>query len=552
MTPSKRLGNLVNRFYEDYFGFNPTLGREAGFHKYLGEVPDLAYENIIGFLKRLQFYEIEVERLQKEELSVPEQADIAQLNLTIYYEKFVIQQLRWWANDPLAYGKHLDVSHYLKRNYASPEIRAQHTIRHLAQIPQLLEQQRFNLELVQPRINLATAIEMYKGYHDFFTKDVIRDFKALVNTSLVQQLEEVVTEVEKSLDSFIFYMENDLLPKTTEDFAIGRFNFLDMLRYGEMVEMELDEVLRIGEADLEKNKRRFKEIAEHFMPNKSSRDVMLEIAKDHPTSESLIDSTRDMLEDIRQFIINRNLVTVPSDVRIQVEETPRFMRWAFAMCDTPGPFEKKATESFYYVTNVLPDWSEDKKEEWLRKFDFATLDNVSIHEAYPGHYIHYLHTLSVPSTVAKIAGAYSFLEGWAHYVEEMMLEEGWHKGDPKYRLAQLSEALLRDCRYICSIKMHTQGMTVDEATEFFMENAYMEKTPARKEADRGTYDPGYLNYTLGKLMILKLREDWRKQEGDNYSLKRFHDTLLLFGAPPIPLVRKLMLKNDDREILWEK
>ena len=549
MTLSEKLDNLVQRFYEDYLGFNPTLGRELGFAKYLGRVPDLAYENIMGFLKRLQFYEIEVDRFQKENLSPQERADITQLELTILYEKFELQQLRWWMNDPLEYAKHLDVSHYLKRNYAPLKTRLQHTIQHLKQIPHLLEQQRYNLEAVQSRINLETAIKMYQEYQAFVKGEVVNTFESVKNSGIPMEFKEVVEAALESLDGFISYMKNSLLPNATEHFAIGRFNFIDMLRYGEMVDRELDELLRIGEADLALNKKRFKDIATTFLPGQIPRDVMLQISKDGPTAELLIKTTQDMLEEIRQFILDKDLVTIPSEVRIQVEETPGFLRWAFAMCDTPGPFEKKATESFYYVTNVKPEWSMKKKEEWLSKFDYATLDNVSVHEAYPGHFIHYLHTLSAPTMMAKTAGAYSFWEGWAHYCEEMMLQEGWHEGDPKYRLAQLSEALLRDCRYICSIKMHTQKMTVDKATQFFMENAYMEETTARKEAERGSYDPGYLNYTLGKLMVLKLREDWIQQEGENYSLKRFHDTLLSFGAPPIPLVRKLMLTGKEGEII---
>lgn len=549
MTPSDRFNELVDRFYDDYFEFNPTLGRQVGLHDYLGIVPDLAYENIMGFLKRLQFYDIEVERFRKMELSEQQQMDLTQLYLTINYERFSVQQLRWWANDPLTYAQHLDVSHYVKRNYASPRERVKHTVQHLEQVPHLLEQQRFNIEPVLPRINLVTTIEMYQGYRDFYVSDVLDAFRNVGNSTLQSKLEGAVEKASKALDSFMGYMENELLPNATDQFAIGRFNFIDMLRYGEMVEVGLESLLKLGEVDLERNSLRFREIAGKLRPNKSPRDVMLEIAKNHPGSESLAEDTGKMLENIREFVIGKDIVTVPSDARVQVEETPSFLRWAFAMCDLPGPLEKKSTESFYYVTNVRPDWTQREKDEWLTKFDYATLDNVSIHEAYPGHYVHYLHTLSAPSKVAKIAGAYSFWEGWAHYAEEMMMEAGWHEGESQFHLAQLSEALVRNCRFICSILMHTQEMTVDEATKFFMEKAYMAETTARKEAERGTYDPGYLNYTLGKFMILKLREDWKKQEGNGYSLKKFHDTLLSFGAPPLPLVRESMLKNDDGEIV---
>lgn len=549
MSVIEKFNDFVNRFYDDYFRFNPTLGRQMGFHRYLGKVPDFCYENVMGIVKRFQFYQIEVNRLRKEEFASQRKADLVQLGLTINYERFQLLQLRNWAESPISYSGHLDVSHYLLRNYAPLETRLKHTIEHLSRIERFLTCQKYNLIAVQPKINLKTTLEMYQGFIEFYTLDVLKVFKSVTSDSSKLELEHSIRMAARALEKFLTYGEKTLLPDSTDEFSIGRFNFIDMLRFGEMVEIDLDSLLTIGETDLQKNKKQFEEVASKLMPGISSRDVMLSIAKDHPSSDKLIGDTRDMLENIRQFLLDRDIVSVPSEVRIQVAETPGFLRWAFAMCDTPGPFEKTASESFYYVTNVLPGWSDKEKEEWLTKFDYATLDNVSIHEAYPGHYIHYLHTLSAPSKVSKIGGAYSFWEGWAHYSEQMMIEEGWHKDDPRYHLAQLSEALLRDCRFICAIKMHTQNMKVDEATQYFMENSYMEETPAIKEAERGTFDPGYLNYTLGKLMMLKLRDDWKAQEGDNYSLKRFHDTVLSFGAPPIPLVRKLMLKEDDGKIL---
>lgn len=543
MKSLQQLDDLVDRFYDDYFGFNPTLGRQMGYKQYLGKMPDFSYESIMGFHRRLQFYLIEVKRLQSGDFNPHHYSDLKQLELTIEYETFAIKRMRWWAEDPMAYAEHLDVSHTMKRNYAPLEERILHAVDHLSQVAHFLEQQRFNLQPVQPRVNLTTAIDMYKGYRDFYRGDVLQFFQNVADDRVRSQLDAAVEEASAAVEKFILYMKEELLPDATDEFAIGRFRYIDMLRFGEMVDVDIDQLLNLGEADLEENKKRFKSTAFNYLPDKKPSEVMKAIARKHPSPESLISDTADMLEGIRQFLLDNDIVTVPSEVRISVEETPGFMRWAFAMCDPPGPFEEVATESFYYVTNVHPDWSDRQKEEWLSKFDYATLDNVSVHEAYPGHYIHYLHTLSAPSKVAKIAGAYSFWEGWAHYAEEMMLEEGWHDGEPQYRLAQLSEAMLRDCRYVCAIKMHTGGMTVDEATSFFMENAYMEETPARKEAERGTYDPGYLNYTLGKLMILKLKEDWKTDQGKKYSLKRFHDTLLSFGAPPLPLVRELMLQE---------
>jgi uncharacterized protein (DUF885 family) len=255
---------------------------------------------------------------------------------------------------------------------------------------------------------------------------------------------------------------------------------------------------------------------------------------------------------IRDFVIKRDLITFPSDVRVKVDETPKFERaTSFASMDSPGPFESKATEAYYYVTPVEPEWDAKKAEEWLTAFNFYTTDVVSIHEAYPGHYVQYLHVkASDADKIDKTFGSYAFSEGWAHYCEQMALDEGFpDTGDEvttaKYRLAQASEALLRCCRLVAAIRMHTQGMSLDDATKFFIDNCYYEEATARAEAERGTYDPGYCLYTIGKLQFLKLRENYMKQEGPNSSLKKFHDESLRHGAPPLRLLREIMLKDAN-------
>jgi len=266
---------------------------------------------------------------------------------------------------------------------------------------------------------------------------------------------------------------------------------------------------------------------------------------------------------IRQFVIDRRIITIPSPVRARVTETPQFMRaTSFASMDTPGPFETKATEAYYYVTPVEPDWPPQQKEEWLTAFNYYTTDIVSIHEAYPGHYVQFLCLNASPATrLEKIFGSYAFIEGWAHYCEQMLVDEGFGTSSSptptraervkaaKYRLAQTDEALLRICRLCVSIRMHCQGMSVEEAAKFFQDNCYYEPKPARQEAIRGAYDPEYLYYTLGKLEFLKLREDWRRQEGAKFTLQAFHNELLRHGAPPVRLLREVLLKD---RALWDR
>ena len=291
---------------------------------------------------------------------------------------------------------------------------------------------------------------------------------------------------------------------------------------------------------MEENLSRLREVAASIGPGKPVQAIVDDISRDHPDAAGLIPDTREMLEDIRQSLAGYDIISLLSEDRCQVVETPAYMRYAFAAMDSAGALETRATESFYYVTPVEDHWTAEQAEEWLANFNYNTLKIISIHEVYPGHFVHHLHNRygkPLP-LINRAATSYAFTEGWAHYTEQMMLETEYGQDRPELLLTQLLEALVRNCRYVCSIAMHTGGMTVDGATRFFMENAYMGEHPSRREALRGTFDPGYLNYTLGKLMILKLREDYRRERADQpdgYSLKGFHDRLLSFGAPPAPV-----------------
>jgi uncharacterized protein (DUF885 family) len=265
------------------------------------------------------------------------------------------------------------------------------------------------------------------------------------------------------------------------------------------------------------------------------------VASDRPPADGMIGVVAEMLESIRSFVVGADLVTIPSEVRATVAPTPRHLRWAFAMMDTPGPYETAATEAYYYVTPPEPDWSRSQVDEWLSALNVFALEDISIHEAYPGHYVHFLHFGSAPTEVSRRIASYGFVEGWAHYTEQLAWEAGYRDGDPRFRLAQLAEALVRDCRFVCALRMHSGDMSLSEAVEFFRANAFYDETPARAEAERGAFDPGYFAYTLGKLQILALRAEYRAARGADFSLREFHDRLLSRGAPPVALMRREML-----------
>jgi len=358
-------------------------------------------------------------------------------------------------------------------------------------------------------------------------------------------LRSAIETAASALDGFVEKLKSRARA-ADNSFAIGGGLYARMLATGEGLDLPLSRIAAVGQANLEDNLARLREVANAIAPGKPVQEIVDANARFHPTAEGLIPDTREMLEDIRQSLLDFDIISLPSEDRCQVVETPAYMRYAFAAMDSAGALETRAAESFYYVTPVEEHWTEAQKEEWLSKFDYNTLRIISIHEVYPGHFVRHLHNRygrNLP-LVNRAAASYAFTEGWAHYTEQMMVETEYGRGRPELLLTQLLEALVRNCRYMCSIAMHTGNMTVDEAAEFFMENAYMGEHPARREALRGVFDPGYLNYTLGKLMILKLREDYQAEQGSGYAPKRFHDETLSYGAPPLPFLRAVMLQAE--------
>ncbi len=540
------LTGLVEEFMQSSLDFNPMVAVYLGLHQYDGRLPDLsmqAFESRIVELKDLlkRVNSLEIQPADKEAVF-----DHRLLARSIKHDLFSLEDIRPHATNPMFYGDVIEVSAYIKRDYAPRQQRLASLVQHLAAVPDALRQGRSNLEHALAKPALETSLGIYEGMITYYEGEVTAEFEE-AEANLKERFLAARAAAVAALREWVAFLK-ERLPAAHMSFAIGAEKYRRMLATGEMVDLPVEKVLEVGRQDLEKNRREMAEVCARFRPGLSVQEAVREMAKDHPTPETLVSDTVAKLEEVRQFLIDHDIVTVPSEVRCQVRETPPFLRWAFAFMDSPGPFETNADEAYYYLTPVEENWTAQQKEEWLTKFDYYTLQDVSIHEAYPGHYLHFLHMKLVPSRFRQMVWSYSFVEGWAHYVEQMMLEEGFEAADPRYKMAQLAEALLRNSRYVASVMMHTQGMSVDEATRFIMENAYMEETPARSEAVRGTFDPGYLNYTVGKLLLLKLREDYKAEQGDDFNLRRFHDLILAYGAPPVPLLRPLLLQKAPQEI----
>ena len=548
---------LAEEFTAGYLAWRPQAGVSLGFHQYDGKATDFSRGSIEAEMKRLKDFDEKLSAFDTRTLSPHSLYDFRILQTAIRTDRFKFEQMESYTKNPMSYADALDVNIYIKRDFAPLEQRVKSIIAIEEQAPAMMAAARANLAQSLPTPYVETAIEITKGAADFLSKDLVEGVKELKDEPLRRQLNAANEKAIAELKEYAAYLEKEKMPKAGAAYALGREKFQKMLREEELINLSPEQVLEIGLKELRREQEIFGEAARKIDSSKKPIEVFKAIQHEHPTEANLIPDTRKDLEAIRQFVIDHKIITLPSQVRARVEETPQFMRaTSFASMDTPGPFERIATEAYYYVTPVEKDWPATQKEEWLTAFNYYTTDVVSIHEAYPGHYVQFLALNASPANkLEKTFNSYAFVEGWAHYAEQMMLDQGFGANGSrsgsnadsilaaKYRLAQSDEALLRLCRLCVSIKTHCQGMTVDEATKFFEENCYYEHKPARQEAIRGTFDPGYLYYTLGKLQILKLRMDYQCQQGSSFSLQKFHDQLLRHGAPPLRLLREIMLKD---------
>ena len=541
---------LADEYLTGYLAWRPQEGVALGLHEYDGKVTDLSRASIEREHARLRQFRQKLGAIDGKQLERRNDVQRRMLLASIDGALLDFEVMRSHARNPMTYAGAIDTNVYAKRDFAPKPQRLRSVVESLRHMPAVMRAARENLEDVLPKTYVETAVLIADGGADFLERDLVEAFKDVNDEELQGEFRAVNTDAAKALRDFAAYLKNDKLPKSDQSFPIGRDAYVRMLRDGELIAQSPEQVLEIALRELKREQDIFAQTAAKIDPSKKPIDVFKAIQRDHPTAESLLPDTRKHLEMIREFLVTRDLITFPSDVRVRVEETPRYERaTSFASMDSPGPFETKATEAYYYVTPVEPGWDAKKKEEWLTAFNFYTTDVVSIHEAYPGHYVHFLHVkASDADRIDKVFGSYAFTEGWAHYCEQMAVDEGFGRDQGeqvalKYRLAQSVESLLRICRVVASIKLHTQGMTVEEATKLFMDNCHYEEAPARQESERGTYDPGYCFYTIGKLQMLKLREDYRKQEAENFSLKKFHDEVLRHGSPPVRLLREIMLKD---------
>jgi uncharacterized protein (DUF885 family) len=562
MTPISEQGNsawtsLVNAYFDSvYLPFNPTEGTSAGLHQYDGKMENYSSASLEKEAAALRIYAKKVAAFPAAKLDLSGEGDREFLLGTIRSQLLTLETIRPWQKDPDFYSSGISNSAFtiIERDYAPADVRLAALISREKQMPAVLEAARANLA-DPPKIFTDIALEQLPGIISFFQNDIPAAFTSVKDRKLLDGFHVSNAAVIEALTHYEQWLKTDVLPKSNGDFRIGAAAFSAKLRDDEMVNIPLDRLLTIAYADLHKNQEQFRQIAHELDPSKTPMQVLGKLQTDHPAPDQLLGKFQNTFNNLIQFIREKQIVSIPSDVQPTLEDTPAFMRaTTFASMDSPGAYETGSHKAYFNVTVPGADETPQERAESMAAFNIGTIVSTSVHEAYPGHYVQFLFMPQIHSRVRKMLYSSSNVEGWAHYCEQMMLDEGygqpgWGAKDAReaklIRLGQLSDALLRDARFIVGIKMHTQGMTIDQAVDFFQKEGYQTRATGLVETKRGAGDPTYLYYTLGKLMILKLRADVQQKEGATFSLEKFHNEFLLQGGVPLPVVRRAMLGNSS-------
>lgn len=538
---------LAKAWYRDNFRAHPLAGDFAGFHDGDEKLDDVSLAGHEAERKRLHDWLTRFEAIDPGGLSQTERDDrevtIAQIKAALLEE----ERIQAWRHDPGRYSSLVTEAAFqlVKRDYAPLDRRMRFAIAREKLIPGILATAKTVIQ-DPPKVYVDVALENLDGALDFFKTGLPGAFTPVRDAALQTRFTDANAKTIAALDDYKIWLEN-LLPGAKGDFALGAENFRLKLAYEEMVDLPLDRLLDIGYAQLKKDQQALEAAARRIDPGKSTDEVVAELERDHPTADGLVPAARDELVALRKFIVDRKLAPLPPETMPTVAATPEFERTLIeAEMDPPGPYEEKAKEAFYFVTPPARSLPAEQREAYLQGFAVPILNNVSVHEVFPGHFVQLMLMRSLPglSMVRRLANANSNVEGWAHYCEQMTLDEGFGGGDPKLRVGQLLDALLRDVRYVAGIEMHTRGMTLERATELFVKEGHQTPPIALKEAERGTSDPTYLYYAVGKLEILKLREEWEAKMGDRYSIGAFHRRLLQGGTVPIKMIRREMMGAD--------
>ena len=549
---------LTEQYFDEYFGFHPTAGTSAGFHRYDTELEVYSAASTTAEIAWLHSIDKKLALIDLRALDASDAADFQILVDNIHSQLLSLEVIRSQEKNPDRYSSGITNSVFviMEREYASANTRLRAVVAREQKMPQVLGEAQKNLK-DPPRIFTEIALQQLDGDISFFEKDLPKAFASATDDQAKADFAKSNSAVLQALKLYGAWLKSDLLPRSNGDFRLGADTFRKKLLFDEMVDLPLDHLLDVAYADLHKNQADFASVAKQIDPIKMPQQVLAELGAIHPAPDLLLSTFQQTFDSLTTFIRVHHIVTLPSNVTPVLEETPPFLRaTTFASMDPPGPYETESTKAYFNVTLPEKDWAASRVAEYMSAFNVGTIVSTSVHEAYPGHYVQYLYTPTYQSKVRRIINANTNVEGWAHYCEQMMLDAGFAAAPPNatpeqarqarlIRLGQIQDALLRDARFVVSIKLHTGDMTFDQAVDFFVKEGYQSHETGLVETRRGTSDATYLYYTLGKLQILKLRDDLKKKQGAAFSLQQFHDAFLKQGPAPIKIIRKAMLHDDS-------
>ncbi len=515
---------------------DPASAVRQGRHEFDGQLPDWS----AAALARQQ---VALEQARTETLAYPD-ADLTPrqrferdyLLANLDGALFWLRDVQMPLHNPSWYTGALDPSVYLSRPYAPLPVRLQAFIRYLQAVPQAAARIRANLQQPMPATFVTLGINGFGGYVSFYRDDVVKAFADVKDEVLQTQLRQAIPPAADAMQALADWLKSHQA-EATNDFALGPEKFARMLQANERVDVPLAVLKATARADLQRNRKALDEACARYAPGVSVQ-ACVDRVNDHKAPGGAVDGARAQLDGLRSFIAAHDLVTIPGTEQAQVAQAPSYQRWNFAYIDIAGPYDL-GMPSVYNIAPPDPSWPKAEQDAYTP--GASALLFTSAHEVWPGHFLQFLHANRSDFQYGRVFVGYAFAEGWAHYAEEMMWQAGLGDGSDEVHIGQLLEALLRNVRFVCALGLHTEHMTVGECETLFREQGFVDAGNARQQAARGTFDPAYLNYTLGKLMIMKLREDWTATHGGRAGWKAFHDAFLSYGGPPIPLVRQQML-----------
>ena len=539
-------GDHVETFLEGYFKLAPTTAVYQGKHEFDGQLPDWSPEGLTAMIDYRKKAIADAKALDDSDMTDAEKFERDYLVHAMEGELFALEDAQGQYKNPAFYLGALDPNVYVARPYADATTRMKAFIAYANNVPKAADQIKANLKLPLPATYVKLGQAGFNGFAEYYGGDAKKAFAEVKDEALQKQFDEAAAKAGAAMKEVAAHIGSQ--PGTADGYALGADKFAKMVLKTEGVNVPLDELEAIGRRDLKANQDALKTACAVYNPGATMQDCMNKMgankAADGPVAEA-----RRQLPPLKQFLIDKDIVSIPGTEEAKVEESPPYNRQNSAYIDIPGPYEK-GLPSVYYISPPDPIWDKATQDGFVPgKFDLL---GTSVHEVWPGHFLNFLHANRAQSIFGKLFVGYAFAEGWAHYTEEMMMDAGLGdtvgKDAAEMKVGQLSNALLRNCRYLSAIGLHARGMTVAQSEALFKTECYQDAGNSKQQAARGTYDPGYLNYTMGKLMIRKLRDDWTK--GDRTKWKEFHDEFLSYGGPPIPMVRKAMMKEDSAKAVF--